>query len=92
MIDEHDAVYSKLRLWIDANHDGICQPEELHRLPELGVYSLALDYVESRRRDGFGNQFRYKARVNPGKRKDPRDQSDAGNPGRWTYDVFLVTK
>ncbi len=92
MIDEKDAVFSQLRLWIDENHDGICQPNELHRLPELGIYSLALNYVESRRRDGFGNQFRYKAQVNPGARRDARDQTATGDPGRWAYDVFFVSK
>jgi hypothetical protein len=92
IIDVLDAVFSKLRLWIDENHDGICQPEELHRLPELGVYSLSFSYVESRRTDQFGNQFRYKARVNPGERRDPRDQTPSGDPGRWAYDVFLATQ
>jgi hypothetical protein len=91
IIDEHDSVFSKLRLWIDVNHDGICQPEELHRLAELGVYSLSFNYVESRRTDQFGNQFRYKARVNPGERRDARDQTPSGDAGRWTYDVFLAT-
>jgi hypothetical protein len=85
VIDEKDAVFSRLRLWIDENHDGRCQPGELHTLPELGVFSLALRYVETRRTDDFGNQFRYRARVNP----DPSDgESDVG---RWTYDVFLTT-
>jgi hypothetical protein len=92
IIDEKDSVFSQLRLWIDGNHDGICQPDELHRLPELGIYSLALNYVESRRRDGFGNTFRYKAQVDPGERRDPRDQTPSGAPGRWAYDVFFVTK
>ncbi|HEY6350993.1 MAG TPA: hypothetical protein VI636_16445 [Candidatus Angelobacter sp.] len=92
IIDERDQVYSQLRLWIDENHDGVCQPNELHRLPELGVYSLALKYVESRRKDEWGNQFRYKAQVNPGDRKDARDQTQSGDPGRWTYDVFLAVK
>jgi hypothetical protein len=92
IIDEHDAIFAKLRLWIDSNHDGICQPEELHRLTELGMYSLSFAYVESRRTDEFGNQFRYRARVNPGERRDPRDQTETGDPGRWTYDVFLTTK
>lgn len=92
IIDERDEVFSRLRLWIDENHDGICQPGELHRLPELGVYSLALNYNESRRTDQFGNQFRYKARVNPGERRDPRDETPSGEPGRWTYDIFFVTK
>jgi len=92
IVDEKDGVYSRLRLWIDENHDGRCQPEELHRLPELGVYSLALNYVESRRTDQFGNLFRYRARIDPGDRGDPRDQTPTGDPGRWAYDVFFVTK
>jgi hypothetical protein len=92
IIDEHDTVFANLRLWIDANHDGICQPEELHRLLELGIYSLALNYTESRRKDEFGNQFRYKARVNPGERRDQRDQTSSGDPGRWIYDVFFITR
>jgi len=92
IIDERDAVYSKLRLWIDENHDGVCQPNELHMLSELGVYSLALSYFESRRTDQFGDQFRYRARVDPGERRDPRDITPTGDPGRWAYDVFFVTK
>jgi hypothetical protein len=92
VIDEKDAIYSRLRLWIDENHDGICQPGELHALPELGVYSLALKYFDSRRRDAFGNRFRYKARVNPGERRDFRDQTSSADTGRWAYDVFFVTR
>jgi hypothetical protein len=84
IIDKRDAVFQHLLLWIDENHDGISQPNELHHLPELGVYSLALSYTESRRTDRYGNLFRYRAAVNP----DPKDgQSE---DGRWTYDVFLV--
>jgi len=92
IIDDKDTVFSQLRLWIDENHDGVCQPEELHRLPEFGVYSLALNFVESRRKDEFGNLFRYRAQINPGERKDIRDQTPSGNPGRWAYDVFFVIK
>ena len=92
IIDEHDHVYSQLRLWIDENHDGVCQANELHRLPEFGVYSLALNYVESKRTDQFGNRFRYKAKVNPGSRRDERDRKPTDDPGRWTYDVFFIEK
>lgn len=92
VIDDKDEVFSKLRLWIDENHDGVCQPNELHRLPELGIYSLALNYQLSRKTDQFGNQFRYRARVNPGERRDPRDETSTGDPGRWEYDVFFATK
>jgi len=93
VIDERDGVFSRLRLWIDENHDGVSQPDELRALLELGVYSLSLNYFESRREDQFGNQFRYKARVNPDQgRRDPRDATPSGDPGRWTYDVFLIVR
>jgi len=84
IIDDRDAVFAHLLLWIDENHDGISQPNELHSLPELGVYSLALKYREVRRTDQFGNKFRYRAAVNP----DPQDGES--KDGRWTYDVFFV--
>jgi hypothetical protein len=87
VIDDHDAVFSKLRLWIDENHDGVSQANELHTLPELGVYSLALRYVELRKTDRFGNEFRYRGLVNPGERRDRRDEV-----GRFAYDVFFVTE
>jgi hypothetical protein len=87
IIDEHDSVYSNLRLWIDKNHDGVAQPSELHTLPELGVFSLGLRYAESRKTDEFGNQFRYRDMVNPGLKRDKRD-----DVGRYAYDVFFVTK
>jgi hypothetical protein len=90
IIDEHDAVYSRLRLWIDENHDGISQPNELHTLPELGIFALSLDYQQSRRTDQFRNQFRFKAQVNPGSKRDRRDE--ASEVGRWAYDVFFATR
>jgi hypothetical protein len=88
IIDERDAVFSHLVLWIDENHDGISQPNELHSLPELGVFSISLNYKESRRKDEFGNQFRFKAKMNP---RDKDDQTEFEG-GRWAYDVFLTTK
>jgi hypothetical protein len=93
VIDEQDAVFSKLVLWIDDDHDGISQPGELHELSEFGIHSLSMSYFESRKTDEFGNEFRYKARVNP--RKEDRNKSDetvAGEVSRWAYDVFFVTK
>ena len=83
VIDERDEVYSKLLLWIDGNQDGISQPNELHHLRELGVYSLSLKYSHSPYTDAFGNQFRYKERVNP-LGQPPTDLAN-----RISYDVFL---
>jgi hypothetical protein len=86
IIDEKDAVFSHLLLWVDENHDGISQPNELHSLPELGVFSLGLKFKESRRTDEFGNVFRFRAKVNP------RDKDDESSVGAMAYDVFLVSK
>lgn len=85
VIDASDPIYSQLRLWVDANHDGISQPEELHTLPEMGVYSISLDYSLSMRTDEFGNVFRYKAKVNVG-------QAGASDVGKKAYDVFFVSQ
>lgn len=84
VIDHKDVVFSRLRLWVDANHDGISQAQELHNLPELGVFSLSLSYRASSREDRFGNMFRYRAMINPSiNRQEPKD-------GRWAYDVYLL--
>src|SRR5438477_1878381 len=32
VIDSHDAVWKELRVWIDANHNGICEPGEVSPL------------------------------------------------------------
>jgi len=85
VIDSRDKIFASLQLWIDTNHDGVCQPDELHTLPSMGVDSISLKYRGSMRRDQYGNLFRYRARVNPG---DPNDTSEVG---RTAYDVFLTT-
>jgi hypothetical protein len=81
IIDSRDAVFASLRLWIDANHDGICQPNEMHTLPSLGVNSISLKYHEDDKTDQYGNQFRYRARLNP-------DKPTEAN--KTVYDVFFV--
>ena len=85
IIDERDAVFSHLLLWIDENHNGISEPNELHTLPELGVYSISLHYRDDQHFfDQYGNWFHYQPALNP----DPQDGTS--KDGRVTYDVFFV--
>jgi len=82
LIDVRDQVFSSLRLWRDANHDGVSQAPELHTLSGLGLASIELSYRESKRTDEYGNRFRYRAKV-----RDAR----GSQLGRWAWDVFLVS-
>jgi hypothetical protein len=84
IIDARDKMFESLLLWIDANHDGVSQPEELFTLPQLGVQSISLSYRESRKVDEFGNQFRFKGSVNVG------GGSQSGQVGHTIYDVLLT--
>lgn len=83
MIDRHDAIFAALRLWQDANHNGVSDGDELRTLDSLQVVSLSLDYSYSFRRDEHGNRFRYRAAANFADGRVIR--------GRWAWDVFLVT-
>jgi len=40
VIDSADAAFNRLLIWMDRNHDGVSQPEELVLAKELGLLSL----------------------------------------------------
>lgn len=82
VIDVGDAVYSHLRVWIDANQDGVSQPKELHTLQELGILKIGLKYHTTPFVDRYGNRLRYKGTV----------WDDAGHGKDACYDVFLQTQ
>ncbi len=81
VIDARDAVFDRLRLWQDKNHNGISEPAEMHTLAALDLVVLELDFKNSRRVDEHGNEFKYRAKV----RDAPR-----AKVGRWAWDVFLM--
>jgi hypothetical protein len=78
-----DPIYNELRLWRDANHNGATEPGELLSLDDAGLVSISVDYLESRRRDEFGNIFRYRARIGLTNDRGKTRQ-------RWSFDVFLL--
>ena len=78
-----DAIFWSLRLWRDANHNGVSESNELQTLASLGVAILELDYKDSKRTDQCGNKFKYRAKV--------KDMHGA-QLGRWAWDVFFVSE
>lgn len=79
--DKGDAVFSRLRLWQDSNHNGISEAGELHTVPSLAVARLHLDFKESKKVDANGNKFWYRAKV---------DDAKGAKTGRWAWDVILL--
>lgn len=58
-----DARWTALRLWIDANHDGVSQAVELQALSGRAVEALQTSYHWTGRRDQEGNFFGYQGRA-----------------------------
>jgi hypothetical protein len=80
VVDARDAVFSRLVLWRDLNHNGISEPGELQPLCESDLVQIETDYRTSRRTDRFGNEFRQRAQ---GVWRNGR--------AHYIYDVWLVT-
>lgn len=78
-LDAGDLIYSRLRVWVDANHDGLSQSTELTDLTSYGVRAISLDYRETAKRDRWGNLFRYAAEIE-------------GLRVPWAYDVLLLRR
>jgi hypothetical protein len=99
ILDQRDAVWEKLRIWIPEDYSGIPKPRELHKLSEFGIHSIGLIPAAYTKADEWGNTFRFGAPLNiaAGEARDWHMKNDsrlsAVNPHELdvqTYDVWLV--
>lgn len=74
------AVWGALRLWHEANQDGVAQPGEIQTLEDANVSGISLKFEESKYIDQYGNMFAFRSRI----------WDAAGNEANRCYDVFLV--
>ena len=79
-IDVKDAIYPKLLVWVDKNHNGISEPDELLSLKQAGIQAISLKYSPSKWKDAFGNTFRYHAQSRTNT-----------SPDQVVWDVLLQT-
>ncbi|HTG32326.1 MAG TPA: hypothetical protein VLB76_05300 [Thermoanaerobaculia bacterium] len=55
VISEDDLIWSHLLLWVDRNHDGISQRQEIASLRHFGIVAIGLDFSRVQEVDGNGN-------------------------------------
>jgi hypothetical protein len=55
VIDTSDAVWNKLRLWVDKNHNAICEPNEVNPIHKYGVERISLSATRTTFVDAQGN-------------------------------------
>mgnify|MGYP001792456528 CR=1 FL=1 len=81
VIDSSDRQFESLRLWVDANHDGVCDLSELRTLRDAGLAAISLAYKREAKKDRHGNLFAYRARV-----------LTSDHRTRWAWDVYCATE
>lgn len=86
-ITSRDAIWSRLRLWIDRNHDGVSQQMEVAPIHQFGVTTLSLTYIIQRGADENGNEHRL---VGTCVVRDPVPGAGATTAVLEMTDVFFV--
>lgn len=91
-VNSDQPLFAKLLLWTDANHNGISEANELQPASAL-LSDIGLSYEDHRRKDGNGNEFRYRGwvhiRTAPGRNK-AANLEEARVRLRYVYDVFFA--
>jgi hypothetical protein len=80
IIDPADAIWPRLRLWQDTDHDGKVQPGELHTLAAFGITGISVRYRAVGGADRYGNRYGYATAVD-----------GSGPAAAIAYDFFLTT-
>jgi hypothetical protein len=83
LITSDDAVWDRLQVWIDLDHDAYSDPSELKSLTAAGITEFDTKYRRAHKSDDFGNRFRFKSKVMV-KNKKGKEKPET------TYDVFFV--
>jgi|RhiMethySRZTD1v2_1073278.scaffolds.fasta_scaffold01329_5 hypothetical protein len=63
IVDESDPVFHRLILWVDANHNGLSEADEMRSPQSVGLVQISSGYEGTSEREQHGNLFRYKAKV-----------------------------
>jgi hypothetical protein len=79
-----DPFYSQLRLWIDRNHNGYSEVDELTTPAESGLTTIFTAYSESRHRDKYGNFYKYEGTALLARRNE--------EVARRVFDVFFAVE
>ena len=87
-------LFETLRLWTDANHNGVSEADELQPAADE-LAAIGLGYTPHRRLDSHGNQSRYRGfvhlRTEPGRNQALTPEDDRVRR-RYMYEVCLVTQ
>jgi hypothetical protein len=81
VIDSRDAVWTKLRVWVDSNHDGVCDPGEVR--PLAAYNGVSLTTVTANTVDAAGNRHELRSECwrKNGNRREPLDIESIGFQG-----------
>ena len=61
LLTERDAIFSRLLLWTDANHNGLSEETELESVVHAGITTIYLGIKDLSRPDGLGNVLHYES-------------------------------
>lgn len=84
VIDAKDAVYHELRLWKDANRNGITDAGELFTLADHKITSIDLVYKSGLETDRFGNETRERSVI--------KMMVDGVEEWRMVFDIWFSLK